>query len=86
MVRWGGEIAPANIGEAVTPHNATNFTLGVCEGIYVGSTGNVSVVFADDTAITFTGVPAGVILPVRAKRVNSTNTTASAMVALYTRT
>ena len=86
MANWGGEIAPANVGVAVTPHDSTDFTAGICEGIYVGVTGNVAVVFVGaSTAVVFTGVPAGTILPVRARRVNSTNTTATNMVALYTR-
>lgn len=88
MGRWGGEIAPAEIAEAITAGDTAgdNFSRGAAEGIYVGGAGNVAAVFKDGTAITFTGVPAGTILPVRAVRVNSTNTTATAMVALYTRT
>lgn len=85
MGKWGGEIAPVNLGVVVVPDDATNFSEGVCEFLYVGVVGNVAVVFEGGTAITFTGVPAGTILPVRAIRVNSTLTTATNMVALYTR-
>ena len=67
---------------AITAHNSTNFDFQV-RAIYVGGAGNVVVVTPSGTAISFTGVPAGSILPVRAIRVNSTNTTASAMVGLY---
>ena len=69
-------------GVAITPSDATNFA--ACRAIYVGTGGNVVAVFADNnTAATFVNVPSGAILPVAVWRVNSTNTTASNMVALY---
>lgn len=72
----------ARNGVAITAHDSTNFE--PCRAIYVGTGGNVVVVFADTgSAVTFTNVPSGAILPVAAKRVNSTSTTASNMVALY---
>lgn len=74
---------PGFIAEAVTPHDSTNFTNGVCRGIYVGGTGDVAVVFQDGTAVTFESVPVGVILPVCAIRVNDTNTDATALVAIF---
>ncbi len=67
---------------AITKSDTVNFTVNV-RGIYVGGTGDVVVVTPDGDAITFVGVPAGTILPVRAKRVNSTSTTATSMVGLY---
>ena len=66
---------------AITPSDSTNFTF-VVRGIYVGGAGNVVIVNQDLTTCTFTGVPAGTILPVKAVRVNSTSTTATAMVGL----
>lgn len=54
----------------------------LCDAIWVGGAGIVEVVSEDGTAVQFTCV-AGSILPVKAKRVNSTNTTATLMVALY---
>lgn len=71
----------ARAAAAVTPSNSTNFS--PCRALYVGTGGNVVVVFENDAEITFSNVPSGAILPVRAKRVNSTNTTASTIVALY---
>lgn len=67
---------------AVTPSDATNFTEGACHAIYVGGAGNITAV-VNGAAVLFTAVPVGTILPVRATRVNSTATTATAMVALY---
>jgi len=67
---------------AITKHDSTDFTYMV-RGIYVGVTGDVVVVTPSGAAITFKAVPAGAILPVKAKRVNSTSTTATDMVGLY---
>lgn len=72
---------PVSNGFAITPHDSTDF-VRTTRGIYVGTTGNIVVVFPDATTATFSNVPAGAILPVRAIRVNSTNTTASNLVGL----
>lgn len=53
-----------------------------CDAIYVGGAGVVVVVFENGATASFTCV-AGQLLPVRAIRVNSTNTTATLMLALY---
>lgn len=71
---------PVSRGFAITPHDSTNFSRE-SRGIYVGSGGHVVVVFSDGP-VTFSNVPTGQILPVRAIRVNSTGTTATNMVAL----
>jgi hypothetical protein len=67
---------------AITKHDTTNFAYQV-RGIYVGGTGDVTVVTPEGSVVTFPGVPAGTILPVRATRVNETGTDASDMVGLY---
>jgi hypothetical protein len=67
---------------AITPHNTTNFDY-LTRAIYVGVTGNVVIVTDDDVAVTYVAVPAGAVLSVRAKRVNSTGTTASSLVGMY---
>lgn len=85
MGKWGGEIAPANHAEAVTPHDSTNFTAGACEYLYVGGAGVLVVVLVGGATVTFAAVPAGTTIPVRAIRVNATSTTATSIVALYTR-
>jgi len=75
---------PADYFFAITPSDTVNFT-DITRGIYVGSIAGGAVVVAvgmDNVAVTFSGVVAGSILPIRAKRVNSTNTTASSLVAL----
>lgn len=67
---------------SVTPSDSTNLP-GAPIGFYVGGGGNIVLVGSDDVAVTFSAVPAGTILPCGAKRVNSTNTTATLIVALY---
>jgi hypothetical protein len=73
---------------AITPSDTVDFGAGtspeevLCRAIYVGGAGVVAVVFQDGSVVNFTCI-AGQILPVRAKRVNNTNTTATLMVALY---
>lgn len=67
---------------AISKSDATNFSYQV-RGIYVGGAGAVTVVTPAGSVVTFSGVPAGTILPVRATRVNSTGTDATNMVGLY---
>ena len=70
-------------GETVTPSDSNNFAKGVTRAIWVGGAGNVAVVTASGTVLTFVGVPAGYMLVGQITRVNSTNTTATNMLALY---
>lgn len=67
--------------EAVTTSDTVNLTK-VARGFYIGVSGNVVLVLENGATVTFKAVPVG-ILPVRAKRVNATSTTATDIVALY---
>lgn len=67
---------------SVTPSDSTNLSFDA-RALYIGTGGNVVVVFPDNSTVTFSNVPTGSILPVIAKRVNSTSTTATNIVALY---
>lgn len=51
--------------------------------LWVGGAGNVVLVAPDGSVATFEGVAAGTLLPIRFKRINSTSTTATLMVAIY---
>jgi hypothetical protein len=66
----------------ITKSDTVNFPDGVCDAIYVGTAGVVVVVMENGDICPFTAV-AGGILPVRAKRVNDTDTVPTLMVALY---
>ena len=70
-------------GDAVVivPSDSVNLTTAAV--IYVGVGGNVKVTTAQGTAITFTGVLAGSVIPVQVMRVWSTGTTATNMVGIF---
>lgn len=74
---------PASNAVAVTTSDIVSFTAGECRALYVGVAGNISIFQRNGTFVTFIGVPAGSILPVSALRVNTTDTTATSIVALY---
>lgn len=75
---------------AITPTDHTlpvptsGTTLGACLAIWVGVGGNISL---DDLSghqsIVFQNVASGVMLPIQAKSINATGTTASAICAIY---
>jgi hypothetical protein len=77
---------PANRAVAITKSDTVNIVdparEPLPEAIYVGGAGIVVAVFPDNTTAEFTAV-AGEILPIQIKRVNSTTTTATLMVALF---
>lgn len=54
----------------------------LCDAVYCGGAGIIAAVFQDGVVLNFT-VIAGQILPVRMVRVNSTNTTATLLNALF---
>lgn len=68
--------------KSVTPSDTVNIPGGVPKGIYVGVAGNIALVSFEDVAVTLANVPVGVH-PLRPKRINSTGTTATNIVALY---
>lgn len=73
---------PAGTGFTISKSDSVDFTY-LTRAIWVGGAGDVVIVWADGTTSTIVGVAAGTLLPVRAKRVNSTSTTATSMVGLY---
>ena len=73
-----------NAAAAITKSDTVNIVgpNALTDAVYVGGAGIVVAVFQDDSTAQFTAV-AGEILPIAIKRVNSTTTTATLMVALY---
>jgi hypothetical protein len=72
--------APAERALAVTPSDVTVLN---CRAIYVGG-GDLAVTPLKGTeAVVFEGVQTGSIVPVSARCIMSTGTTATAIVALY---
>lgn len=83
MPSYGRDDGPYKNGAAITPSDTVAIAGGPCTGVWVGGAGVVAVVFASGASpVNFTCV-AGSYLPVRAFRINSTNTTATLLVALY---
>lgn len=77
----GVQAAAATSAQAVTTSDTVDLT-NVSRALFVGGAGNVVVIMFDGTTVTFTGVTAGTILPIRVSRVKATGTTATNMVAL----
>jgi hypothetical protein len=67
---------------AVTPSDSVMLPNGICRALYIGVTGDVAALMAGGSVVTFKAAPVG-ILPVQCQRVNSTNTTATNILALY---
>ena len=67
---------------AVTPHDTNDLTQ-ICRAIYVGVAGDLKVITARGDTVTFKTIVAGCIHPIAVKRVFSTGTTATNIVALY---
>jgi hypothetical protein len=67
--------------EVVTTSDTAN--LSAPSVIYVGGTGNVRVLTAQGTDVTFSGMPAGAVVPVQVIRVYATNTTATLLVRVF---
>lgn len=72
---------PAIGGEAVVPHDVNELTY-ITRAIWVGGAGAISIRTESGDAILLSGVPAGTLLPIRAKGINATGTTATLIVAL----
>lgn len=69
--------------EEVTPNDSEDLDY-VSRGIYVGVSGDLSVVLRDSTSpVLFQNMPNGTFLPIRVRRVRNTDTTASGIVALF---
>jgi hypothetical protein len=68
---------------AVTKSDSTILN---CTAFYVGGAGNVAIIAKGDpagTAVTLTAIIPGTVYNIACERIMSTNTTASAIVALY---
>lgn len=77
------DTATAVDAQAVTPSDSATLTNGACLALYIGVAGNVALVTSQGTTVTFVGLNAGSILPVRTNKVLATGTTATSILALY---
>lgn len=75
-------LAPGSHAEAVTPSDSTVFDEAT-RALFIGGSGNINVTMENGPQVTFTGVVAGTVLPIRVTAVYSTSTTATNMVAIW---
>jgi len=73
---------PAERAISVTPHDS-NELANYSRGIYCGVSGDVKVTTVYGDTVTFVGLAAGIVHPIRAKIIFSTGTTATNIVAVY---
>jgi hypothetical protein len=76
-------VSPAMQLVAVSPSDGADLVNGVTRGIYVGETGNLNIHDADGDAIILNNLVAGIVHPIQVKRVLSTSTTCTGIVAVY---
>lgn len=74
--------SPGEHAFAVTPNDSADLAY-VTRGVYVGGTGTLKVTMLGGEDVTFTGLAAGVIHPIRAKRIWSTGTSATGVIGIY---
>ncbi|WP_298259254.1 hypothetical protein [uncultured Litoreibacter sp.] len=75
-------ISPARSASTVVPSDGSDLP-HISRALYVGQTGALSVEMADGDIVTFEGVPAGSMLPIRATKVRDSDTTAAAIISLW---
>ncbi|WP_172293767.1 hypothetical protein [Pseudoruegeria sp. HB172150] len=76
-----GPVSPAIGGFAVTPDDDTDLT-EIPRALYIGGAGSLDVTMMDGTNLTFAGLSAGAVLPIRPSRILETSS-ATGIVALY---
>lgn len=74
--------SPAQDAYAVTPSDSANLAT-FARSLYVGGSGNVAITTIKGSNVTFANVAGGTILPVRARKVLYTGTTATLIVGMY---
>ena len=74
--------APAVDAFAITPNDGTDLS-NVTRYIYVGGAGAIALITVNGETVTFSAVPVGTVLPIRAARVKATGTTATLLIGMY---
>lgn len=77
----GGLNAPASHGFAIAAHDS-NELAEVTRAIYVGGAGALALVMESGASLTLSGIAGGTLLPLRARLVKATGTTATNLVGL----
>ena len=74
--------SPANNAFSITPSDVADLPF-VTRAVYFGGSGDLRILTAAGEDVTFLFVPQGVILPVRAKKVFASGTTATSLMGMY---
>lgn len=74
--------APGRDAAAISPDDLSDLAV-LPRALFVGQGGSLALRMAGGQDVVFQGVQAGTILPVRARRVMATGTTAAAILALW---
>ena len=90
VISFGATAQPVTVTESsangmvsVTPNDTVDLAIAPTKGLYVGVSGNIAVIMADDTEVTIVALAEGMIHPISVKRVKSTGTTATSILAVY---
>jgi hypothetical protein len=76
----GGDLqSPASHAAAVTPSDSTPLAFA-SKRLWIGSAGNVTLITVGGETVTYTAVPAGSYLQVRASYVKATGTTSGIVI------
>lgn len=73
--------SPAEDAFVITPSDSNELATAT-RSLYVGGAGNIRLKTVEGTVVTFQGAVAGSVLPVRAKHIYDSDTTATNLVGL----
>jgi hypothetical protein len=74
--------SPPEHALAIVPDDGADLPQ-VTRALYVGGGGDVALVMRGGEAVSFLAVPGGTLLPVRARRVRASGTTATGIIGLW---
>jgi hypothetical protein len=75
-------LSPASMAAAITPSDSADLATA-SKRLWIGGAGAVALITVGGSTVTYTAVPAGTYLQVRAARVKSTGTTATNIIAEF---
>lgn len=77
--------SPCANAEVITPDDSNDLSINT-RAVWVGGAGNLNVDMVGakgSTTVLFSGITAGTVLPIQVKRIRSTSTTATLIVAMW---
>lgn len=80
-LRWANDALAITPSDTVRIEDANSNPVNAI--LFVGGSGNVTVITAYGTTVLFTGVTAGTVIPVEVSQVKATGTTATDIVGMF---